>query len=123
MAHHHRYRVRRQTGRRSFYIFIDGKGKRHVIWDQSTFQDIKDVEDILEATGGFLVGPYWPTSPPCHVCGKPDNVICYPDDHSKAICPDCCGKSEDGHDFEYERTERGKVCTRCGIPRNSVDDD
>ena len=65
-------------------------------------------------------------TPPCRACGKSDSVICYPDDHSLAICPDCCAKvehlsGETGHVFEYDRGERDHVCTECGLARSCTD--
>jgi len=65
-------------------------------------------------------------SPPCRVCGKPDAVICYPDDHSQTICPDCCPKAEHadgetGHQFDYDRAERQHECRYCGIPKNCTE--
>ena len=43
--------------------------------------------------------------PTCRVCGKPEGVLCYdPQDHSTAICHECCGKGaehangETGHE-------------------------
>ena len=61
----------------------------------------------------------------CRACGKHDPVMCYPDDHSQAICPDCCVKAEHadgetGHVFIYDRWE-GHYCTHCGINRNCTD--
>jgi hypothetical protein len=61
-------------------------------------------------------------TPPCRVCGKPDDVICYPDDHALTVCPDCCEiaehpDGETGHQFDYDRWE-GHVCRYCGINRN-----
>ena len=58
------------------------------------------------------------TTPPCRVCGKSEPVLCYPDDHSQTICPDCCPKSEHangetGHEIIYARGE-GHYCTHCG---------
>lgn len=66
--------------------------------------------------------PIQSSSPPCRVCKKPDEVICYPDDHSQTVCPECCDKAthadgEEGHVWEYERPERRHICKYCGIPR------
>lgn len=62
------------------------------------------------------------TSPPCRVCGKPDDVISYPKDHSQTICPTCCEKAEHpngetGHYFYYDQGERTHLCDACGIDR------
>ena len=61
-------------------------------------------------------------TPPCRVCLKPDDVICYPDDHSLTICPTCCDTAEHpdgetGHQFEHNRHERDGECRYCGILR------
>lgn len=61
--------------------------------------------------------------PPCRVCGKTEPVLCYPDDHSQTICPECCDKAthaddENGHIWYYDRDERQQVCDRCGIPKS-----
>lgn len=66
------------------------------------------------------------TTPPCRVCGKPDEVICYPDDHALTICPDCCVKAvhpdeETGHQFRYSRYDRDHECLHCGILRSCTD--
>ncbi len=60
-------------------------------------------------------------TPPCRACGKADDVIVYPDDHALTICPDCCDKAshpdgETGHQWEYDKWERDRVCVYCGIP-------
>lgn len=65
-------------------------------------------------------------SPPCRVCGKTEPVICYPDDHSQTVCPDCCDKAEHhdgetGHVWEYDPHERDRVCIHCGIPRRCTE--
>ena len=65
--------------------------------------------------------------PPCRVCHKTDNVICYPDDHALTICPDCCDKclehpdGEKGHQWDYDKWERDDVCRYCGIQRRCTD--
>lgn len=58
--------------------------------------------------------PYVPEPfPPCHVCGTKE-IYCWPVDKPEAtICAACCDKSEDGHDFKYERFD-GHICQRCG---------
>jgi hypothetical protein len=61
-------------------------------------------------------------TPPCRVCGINAEVICYPDDHSQTICPDCCGKSEDGHEWKHDYWERDHVCEKCGIARRCTDE-
>lgn len=33
-----------------------------------------------------------------------------------ALCPTCCGKSEDGHEFAYDREFREHRCEYCGEP-------
>jgi hypothetical protein len=61
----------------------------------------------------------------CRVCRKSDPVLCYPDDHALAICPECCAKvvehpdGESGHQFIY--AEREHFCTYCGIDRACTD--
>lgn len=67
-------------------------------------------------------------TPPCHICKSADEVICYPDDHSETVCPDCCPKAvhtngETGHEFQYERGNRQWECIHCGIPRDCTDYD
>src|SRR5262245_9600664 len=67
-------------------------------------------------------------TPPCRVCGKTGEVICYPEDHSQTICPDCCKKAEhadgeDGHVWVYSKSERGDECKHCGIPKCDTDYD
>lgn len=53
----------------------------------------------------------------CRECRKEADIICWPADApEKAICPDCCAKSEDGHKFEYVRGERRHECKYCGVP-------
>jgi hypothetical protein len=59
------------------------------------------------------------------VCGKPEQIICYPDDDALAICPICCEsaehhKEEFGHTFSYAQGE-GWTCDYCGIDRNETD--
>lgn len=61
-------------------------------------------------------------SPPCRVCGKAAEVICYPDDHSQTVCPECCdtaehANGEKGHEWIHDKWE-GWYCAHCGIPRN-----
>lgn len=36
--------------------------------------------------------------------------------NAEAICPTCCAKSEDGHDYVYERDISGWNCKHCGDP-------
>ena len=61
----------------------------------------------------------------CRVCKKSDPVLCYPDDRSLAICPDCCAKVEEhpdgerGHQFVYAQREH--YCNYCGIDRACTD--
>lgn len=67
------------------------------------------------------------TTPPCRVCGKTEPVLCYPQDHSKTICPDCCPKSEHadgetGHVWEHDKWERDDVCLHCGLFRRCTED-
>ena len=62
------------------------------------------------------------TSPPCRICESAERVICYPDDHSNTICPDCCPQAEHddgetGHQFEFYRGE-GWSCRYCGVERD-----
>lgn len=58
-------------------------------------------------------------NPICRVCGKDDDVICYPEHREEAICPPCCGKK--GHDFEYDPADKGYVCQDCGVDRRDTD--
>lgn len=65
--------------------------------------------------------------PACRVCGRTEDIISYPDDPSQAICPTCCAAAhhpdgEDGHQFDYERSERQHICRYCGLPRSATDD-
>lgn len=65
-------------------------------------------------------------TPPCRVCGKPDAVICYPDDHAQTVCPDCCATAdhqdgEHGHVWEYSRADRDHECVHCGVLRQCTD--
>jgi len=66
------------------------------------------------------------TGPPCRMCGKPDEVICYePDNLASAICPECCDKAEHpdgetGHQFVHQRPERDYACQYCGILKNAT---
>lgn len=58
--------------------------------------------------------------PLCRVCKKADPVLCFPQDHTQTICPECCDKAEHsdgetGHVWKYDRGERGNVCDKCGI--------
>lgn len=60
-------------------------------------------------------------TPPCRVCGDAANVACYPSDHLEhTICVTCCEAGaehhdgETGHGFDYDRTERDRVCRYCG---------
>lgn len=64
--------------------------------------------------------------PPCRICQSVKDVIVYPDDHSQAVCPDCCAKAghldgETSHQFDYDRGERHHVCRYCGIRRDCTD--
>jgi hypothetical protein len=66
-------------------------------------------------------------TPPCRKCGKAEPVICYPDDHSQTVCPDCCpsvehADGETGHVWKYDKWERDDVCQHCGIQRRCTDD-
>ena len=59
-------------------------------------------------------------SPPCRLCQSNKDVICYPDDHSQTICPECCdgadhANGEHGHEWEHNPHERDKECKHCGI--------
>ena len=61
-------------------------------------------------------------SPPCRVCGKTEPVLCYPDDQTMAICPECCDTAahpdgETGHRWQYDPGERDRECRYCGIYR------
>ena len=62
--------------------------------------------------------------PPCRVCNRTDDVICYPDDIGHTICPGCCDKSDKptGHEFVYDKWE-GWVCNHCGILRSRTEYD
>jgi hypothetical protein len=82
-----------------------GCGAEHVVY--------KDHVDHLVKVHGLLGGRV--TSPPkisfhCRVCGK----VCDCAGPDGAICPECCGPSEDGHEYVYSRDERTHYCTHCG---------
>lgn len=68
------------------------------------------------------------SAPPCRVCLSVEKVCVYPlDEPFLAVCPDCCetalhSDGECGHVFEYERSERGRVCAKCGIREYAEDD-
>lgn len=60
----------------------------------------------------------------CCVCLSNKDVIIY-DVETKSgtftYCPTCCGKTqkpngEEGHEFEYDRSERGRYCVWCSEP-------
>lgn len=51
----------------------------------------------------------------CRVCGKDCDVA--PDYPDRAICPECCDTSEEGHDYVYVRGERAHLCYYCGQER------
>lgn len=70
----------------------------------------------------------------CAKCGSVD-VICYPNRSrlmmaiaalwykmtgrwrsDVPLCPACCEIVNDGHDYEYERSERSYFCRHCGEP-------
>lgn len=61
------------------------------------------------------------SAPPCRVCLSVEKVCVYPlDEPFLAVCPDCCetalhSDGENGHVFEYDRSERDSICTKCGI--------
>lgn len=66
------------------------------------------------------------TTPPCRICNQSGPVICYPDDHSQTICPECCDKTdhqngEKGHEWKHNPHERGHECDHCGILRRLTD--
>ncbi len=56
----------------------------------------------------------------CSQCGA-DAVLSYATE-ATALCPACCGKvadhgdGENGHQYEYERSERHYFCRYCGEP-------
>ncbi len=61
-------------------------------------------------------------TPACRICGKPDAVICFPDDHAQTICPDCCATTEHpdgetGHEWKYTPYDRDHECQKCGVLR------
>jgi len=67
------------------------------------------------------------TTPPCRVCLKAEHVGAFdPLNLFLAICPICCETAnspdgETGHVWEYDRSERGNVCQKCGIPEHADD--
>ena len=67
------------------------------------------------------------TCPPCRVCLSSEHVGVFdPLNLFLAICPECCGTAnhpdgETGHVWEYDRSERGNVCQKCGVPEHSDD--
>jgi hypothetical protein len=69
----------------------------------------------------------------CHRCGSTE-VLAYPNRRlwvmrllalwhrltgrwgaDVPLCPECCDTIE-GHDYEYERSERHWFCRHCGVP-------
>jgi len=65
-------------------------------------------------------------TPPCRVCGKTAEVICYREEQPElTICPDCCDKAdhpdgEHSHQWVYDEWE-GWICTYCGIHRGCTE--
>ena len=53
-------------------------------------------------------------NPPTFKCGTCGAGTIVEPTEGPAICPACCEKSEDGHDYQYERDERTWVCQHCG---------
>ena len=51
----------------------------------------------------------------CRACGKETAEA--PDLPDRAICEECCGNSEEGHDYYYEAMQRHHVCKHCGMFR------
>lgn len=47
----------------------------------------------------------------CRVCGQ--DVIVAPVD-GLGICPACCVRTDEGHDYQYDRDMRGYFCFHCG---------
>lgn len=47
----------------------------------------------------------------CGVCGVETPIA--PDPPEKAICGKCCGESDEGHDYQYDRHRQGHYCFRC----------
>jgi hypothetical protein len=99
-------------------IYADWLAERGLTDDEKCWRDTGEMRQRCH----YAVYP----CPPCRVCGKKDEVICYPDDHSQTVCPECCDKAEEhpdgekGHQFYYDRWE-GHLCRYCGIPRNCTD--
>lgn len=63
---------------------------------------------------------------PCRICHSPKYVGIVPQDRSQTICSECCATAEHadgetGHCWEYERSERGDVCAKCGIREHDDD--
>lgn len=61
-------------------------------------------------------------TPPCRVCGKGQPVLCYPDDTTQTICPNCCDTAthadgDTGHQWDHDRYEKDYECRHCGIYR------
>lgn len=61
--------------------------------------------------------------PPCRVCGKTDEIICWnPRQRRLTICPECCRKvdrhhdGESGHRYEREPGTSEHFCAYCGVP-------
>jgi DNA-directed RNA polymerase subunit RPC12/RpoP len=54
-----------------------------------------------------------PMSVKCSKCGS-NEVLSWADE-ATAICPECCAKTEDGHEFEYVRGDRWYACEHCGL--------
>lgn len=80
-------------------------------------------EKFLKRSCGLWISE--PT-PPCRVCGRTDEVICYPDDHRWTVCPECCDSAEHqdgetGHGWDHDHWERDRVCRYCGIQRRCTE--
>lgn len=67
-------------------------------------------------------------TPPCRICRGRHEVVVYDTKRREdTICQTCCetamhADGETGHVWEYERSERGNVCQKCGIPEHADDD-
>ena len=70
------------------------------------------IDHLVQAHG--LLGNHVTSHPKidfrCRVCGK----TCDCAGPEGAICPECCGVSEDGHEYVYSRPERTHYCDHCG---------
>lgn len=67
------------------------------------------------------------SAPPCRLCLSSEHVAVYDGANLfLTICYQCCttathADGETGHCWEYDRSERGNVCAKCGIREHDDD--